>query len=53
MGSKGSRGSWFIMEHYFETFIESRSAVRPFSDIISIYKYVTEEKVSTLQNEVV
>lgn len=45
MGSKGLRGSWFIMEYYFEIFIESRFVVRFFFDIISIYKYVIEEKV--------
>lgn len=42
-----------LLEHYFDTFVCSRFAERPFPGLISIHKYVTELKVSTLQNEVV
>lgn len=51
--NKGSEGRQFLLEHYFDTFVCSRFAERPFPGLISIHKYVTELKVSTLQNEVV
>lgn len=47
------RQTQLLLAYCFDPFTPSRSAERPFAGLISIYKYVTELKVSTLQNEVV
>ena len=47
------RQAQFPLESYSAIFTQSRSAERPFPGLLSIHKYVTELKVSTLQNEVV